>query len=330
MENPILSVRNLVVEIPTRHGILRPVDNVSYDIHAGEILGVVGESGAGKSMTGNAVIGLLTRPANIKSGEIFLSGQPIHSLQGDALRQLRGKRMGMIFQDPLTSLNPLLTVGEQLTETIMEHLDVSYAQALDRAVAALDEVGIPAARARINSYPHEFSGGMRQRVVIALALCAEPELVIADEPTTALDVSVQAQIIALLKRLCRERGVAVMLVTHDMGVIAEAADRVAVMYAGRLAELGPVRDVILDADHPYTAGLMASTPLASQGQKRLRQIPGSMPRLGQLPPGCAFSPRCEFAQDKCKQDPGPTRETCNGRAACWFPLSSNAKQEATQ
>lgn len=330
MENPILSVRNLVVEIPTRHGILRPVDNVSYDIHAGEILGVVGESGAGKSMTGNAVIGLLTRPAHIKSGEIFLSGQPIHSLQGDALRQLRGKRMGMIFQDPLTSLNPLLTVGEQLTETIMEHLDVSYAQALDRAVAALDEVGIPAARARINSYPHEFSGGMRQRVVIALALCAEPELVIADEPTTALDVSVQAQIIALLKRLCRERGVAVMLVTHDMGVIAEAADRVAVMYAGRLAELGPVRDVILDADHPYTAGLMTSTPLASQGQKRLRQIPGSMPRLGQLPPGCAFSPRCEFAQDKCKQDPGPTRETCNGRAACWFPLSSNAKQEATQ
>jgi len=205
---------------------------------------------------------------------------------------------------------------------------VSYAQALDRAVAALDEVGIPAARARINSYPHEFSGGMRQRVVIALALCAEPELIIADEPTTALDVSVQAQIIALLKRLCRERGVAVMLVTHDMGVIAEAADRVAVMYAGRLAELGPVRDVILTAEHPYTAGLMASTPLASQGQKRLRQIPGSMPRLGQLPTGCAFSPRCEFAQDKCKQDPGPTRETCNGRAACWFPLNSTAKQEA--
>lgn len=320
MTNPVLSVRNLVVEIPTRHGILRPVDDVSYDIHAGEILGVVGESGAGKSMTGNAVIGLLNAPARITSGQILLSGQPIHTLKGEALRRLRGKRMAMIFQDPLTSLNPLLTVGEQLVETILEHLDISASQALERAVAALDEVGIPAARARINSYPHEFSGGMRQRVVIALALCAEPELVIADEPTTALDVSVQAQIIALLKRLCRERGVAVMLVTHDMGVIAEAADRVAVMYAGRLAELGPVRDVITAAQHPYTAGLMASTPLASQGQRRLRQIPGAMPRLGQLPQGCAFSPRCDYAQAICTQDPGPTRD--DGRVACWFPLSA--------
>jgi peptide/nickel transport system ATP-binding protein len=319
---PVLSVRNLVVEIPTRHGVLRPVDAVSYDIHAGEILGVVGESGAGKSMTGNAVIGLLDPPARIVSGQILLSGQPVHTLRGDALRRLRGKRMGMIFQDPLTSLNPLLTVGDQLTETILEHLDVSPSEARKRAIAALEEVGIPAARDRIDSYPHEFSGGMRQRVVIALALCAEPDLVIADEPTTALDVSVQAQIIALLKRLCRDRGVAVMLVTHDMGVIAEAADRVAVMYAGRLAELGPVREVLTDAHHPYTAGLMASTPLASQGHRRLRQIPGAMPRLGNLPPGCAFSPRCDHVQDRCRHDPGPTLDTCDGRAACWFPLRS--------
>ncbi|MHA7852069.1 ABC transporter ATP-binding protein [Roseovarius sp.] len=321
---PVLSVRNLVVEIPTRHGVLRPVDAVSYDIHAGEILGVVGESGAGKSMTGNAVIGLLDPPARIVSGEILLSGQPVHTLRGDALRRLRGKRMGMIFQDPLTSLNPLLTVGDQLTETILEHLDVAPSEARKRAIAALEEVGIPAARDRIDSYPHEFSGGMRQRVVIALALCAEPDLVIADEPTTALDVSVQAQIIALLKRLCRDRGVAVMLVTHDMGVIAEAADRVAVMYAGRLAELGPVREVLTDAHHPYTAGLMASTPLASQGHRRLRQIPGAMPRLGNLPPGCAFSPRCDHMQDRCRHDPGPTLDTCDGRAACWFPLRSQA------
>ena len=321
---PVLSVRNLVVEIPTRHGVLRPVDAVSYDIHAGEILGVVGESGAGKSMTGNAVIGLLDPPARIVSGQILLSGQPVHTLRGDALRRLRGKRMGMIFQDPLTSLNPLLTVGDQLTETILEHLDVSPSEARKRAVAALEEVGIPAARDRIDSYPHEFSGGMRQRVVIALALCAEPDLVIADEPTTALDVSVQAQIIALLKRLCRDRGVAVMLVTHDMGVIAEAADRVAVMYAGRLAELGPVREVLTTARHPYTAGLMASTPLASQGHRRLRQIPGAMPRLGNLPSGCAFSPRCDYAQDRCREDPGPTLDTCDGRAACWFPLSRQA------
>lgn len=321
---PVLSVRDLVVEIPTRHGVLRPVDAVSYDIHAGEILGVVGESGAGKSMTGNAVIGLLDPPARIVSGEILLSGQPVHTLRGDALRRLRGKRMGMIFQDPLTSLNPLLTVGDQLTETILEHLDIGPSEARKRAVAALEEVGIPAARDRIDSYPHEFSGGMRQRVVIALALCAEPDLVIADEPTTALDVSVQAQIIALLKRLCRERGVAVMLVTHDMGVIAEAADRVAVMYAGRLAELGPVREVLTAARHPYTAGLMASTPRASQGHRRLRQIPGAMPRLGNLPPGCAFSPRCDHAQDRCRHDPGPTLDTCDGRAACWFPLASGA------
>ncbi|SEL19740.1 peptide/nickel transport system ATP-binding protein [Roseovarius azorensis] len=326
-ESPVLSVRDLVVEIPTRHGILRPVDGVSYDIHAGEILGVVGESGAGKSMTGNAVIGLLDPPARIASGAVLLSGQPIHALNGETLRRLRGKRMGMIFQDPLTSLNPLLTIGDQLAETILEHLDVAPSEARRRAIAALEEVGIPAAAQRIGSYPHEFSGGMRQRVVIALALCAEPDLIIADEPTTALDVSVQAQIIALLKRLCRDRGVAVMLVTHDMGVIAEAADRVAVMYAGRLAELGPVREVITQARHPYTAGLMASTPLASQGRMRLRQIPGAMPGLDALPAGCAFSPRCEYAQDRCRQDPGPTLSACGGRAACWFPLVTDTKQE---
>ncbi|MFT6913428.1 MAG: peptide/nickel transport system ATP-binding protein, partial [Paracoccaceae bacterium] len=217
--HPTLSVRHLTVEIPTRHGLLRPVDDISFDIAPGEILGVVGESGAGKSMTGNAVIGLLDRPAQIAGGEIWLNGARIDDATPARLRGLRGKEIGMVFQDPLTSLNPLLTIGDQLTETILAHLDMSYAQALERAIAALDEVGIPAARARIGSYPHEFSGGMRQRVVIALALCAEPSLVIADEPTTALDVSVQAQIISLLKRLCRERGTAVMLVTHDMGVI---------------------------------------------------------------------------------------------------------------
>lgn len=320
MTQPILSVRDLVVEIPTRHGILRPVDHVSYDIAPGEILGVVGESGAGKSMTGNAVIGLLDRPAHVASGEIHLKGQRIDTLPPDALRRLRGKEIGMVFQDPLTSLNPLMPIGELLSETIREHLPVSRAEADARAIKALDDVGIPAAAARINSYPHEFSGGMRQRVVIALALCAEPSLIIADEPTTALDVSVQAQIIALLKRLCREKGTAVMLVTHDMGVIAETADRVAVMYAGRLAELGPVRDVLATPRHPYTDGLMASTPLASAGQARLRQIPGAMPRLGAMPHGCAFHPRCPSAQDKCRKDPPPDLSAGDGQAACWFPL----------
>lgn len=328
MSDVVLSVRDLVVEIPSRHGVLRPVDGVSYDIAKGEILGVVGESGAGKSMAGNAIIGLLDRPARITSGTVHLGGTEITGLGPEELRKMRGRRIGMVFQDPLTSLNPLLTIGDQLTETIREHLNVSASEALERAVKGLEEVGIPAARERIGSYPHEFSGGMRQRVVIALALCAEPQLVIADEPTTALDVSVQAQIIALLKRLCREKGVAVMLVTHDMGVIAEAADRVAVMYAGRLVELGPVRDVLTRAAHPYTSGLMASTPLASLGQHRLRQIPGSMPRLAQLPDGCAFNPRCEQATDKCRTGDTPRLRDGESGAACWFPLSAEAEVTA--
>ena len=318
---PTLSIQNLTVEIPTRHGILRPVHNVSYDIAAGEILGVVGESGAGKSMAGNAVIGLLNRPAHIAGGEIHVNGDRIDHLQGDKMRRLRGKDIGMVFQDPLTSLNPLLRIGDQLTETILAHLPLTRAQAEDRAIQALDEVGIPGAAERINSYPHEFSGGMRQRVVIALALCAEPSLIIADEPTTALDVSVQAQIIALLKQLCRDRGTAVMLITHDMGVIAEAADRVAVMYAGKLVELGPVRDVLTTPRHPYTDGLMGSTPLASRGKDRLHQIPGAMPRLDALPTGCAFHPRCPLAQDRCRAEPQPTLAD-GGNAACWFPLDA--------
>lgn len=328
-QTPVLSVRNLVVEIPTRHAVLRPVDKVSFDIQRGEILGVVGESGAGKSMTGNAVIGLLDRPARITSGEVLLNGKRIDNLPAGQMRLIRGRGIGMVFQDPLTSLNPLLTVGEQLTETIREHLNLSQREAQARAIHALEEVGIPGAAERINSYPHAFSGGMRQRVVIALALCAEPSLVIADEPTTALDVSVQAQIISLLRRLCRERGTAVMLVTHDMGVIAETADSVAVMYAGRTAELGPVREVLTRPHHPYTAGLMGSAPLAALGQKRLRQIPGNMPRLGSLPEGCAFHPRCDRAQDACRKSPGPTLAADQGRAACWFPVAQETTEEET-
>jgi peptide/nickel transport system ATP-binding protein len=314
----VLRVENLTVEIPTRQGLLRPVDGLSLSIERGKILGVVGESGAGKSMTGNAVIGLLDPPARIAGGEIALNGERIDNLSAERMRRLRGKQIGMVFQDPLTSLNPLLPIGAQLTETMLEHLDITRAEADKRAVAALEEVGIPAAAERINSYPHEFSGGMRQRVVIALALCAEPCLVVADEPTTALDVSVQAQIIALLKRLCVERGTATMLITHDMGVIAETADHVAVMYAGRLAELGPVRDVLTRPNHPYTQGLMASTPLAAKGQKRLKQIPGAMPRLTDLSDGCAFHPRCPIAKDKCRTNPAPTLDAGDGRAACWF------------
>ena len=305
---PLLSIRDLRVEFPDRRGTLTALDDVSFDIRGGEVLGVVGESGAGKSMTGAAIIGLLPGRGRIAGGTIHLRGERIDDLSETDMRRVRGGRIGTIFQDPLTSLNPLYTVGEQLTETIQTHLPVTEREARDRAVALLEEVGIPAASSRLGAYPHEFSGGMRQRVVIALALCAEPELVIADEPTTALDVSVQAQIIAVIKRLCDERGVGVMLVTHDMGVIAETADRVAVMYAGRVVEIGPIADTIQRPLHPYTEGLMGSIPGLGTaiGADRLVQIPGSMPRLDALPPGCRFHPRCQHAFARCSAErPAP-------------------------
>lgn len=316
---PLLSVRDLVVEFPSRRGTLTAIDRLSFDIRRGEVLGMVGESGAGKSLTGAAIIGLLEPPGRIAGGEIRLDGQRIDNLSPEAMRRIRGKRIGMVFQDPLTSLNPLYTVAQQLTETIRTHLPVSEADARKRAVALLDRVGIPAAARRIDDYPHHFSGGMRQRVVIALALCAEPELVIADEPTTALDVSVQAQIIDLIREICRERGAAVMLITHDMGVIAETADRVAVLYAGRLAEIGPVRDIIDRAEHPYTRGLMGSIPTLGQTGDRLVQIPGAMPRLSAIPPGCAFNPRCPHAFDRCRAErPDALPRPGNRRVACWL------------
>src|SRR5262245_45339498 len=241
MSPPVIIVRNLKVEFPTRRGILTAIDAVSFEIGPGEVLGVVGESGAGKSLTGTAIIGLIEPPGRIAGGEVRLRGERIDKLRGEELRRIRGRRIGMVFQDPLTSLNPLYRIGDQLIETNTTHSKLSTSAARKRALALLTEVGIPAPETRIDNYPHQFSGGMRQRVVLALALAAEPELVIADEPTTALDVSVQAQIIALLRRLCAQHCAAVMLITQDMGVIAETADRVAVMYAGRIAEIGPVR-----------------------------------------------------------------------------------------
>lgn len=317
-ETPALSVRDLVVEIPTRYGVLRPVDRVSFDIHPKEILGVVGESGAGKSMCGSAVMGLLDPPGHIASGEIYLGGERIDTLSQDQMRRLRGKRIGSVFQDPISSLNPLMTVGEQLVETIRTHLPVGQADARKRALELMNDVGIPAASSRIDNYPHQFSGGMRQRIVIALAICAEPDLIIADEPTTALDVSVQAQIMALLKRLCRERGTAIMLITHDMGVIAETTDRVAVLYAGRLAENGPTRDILSAPRHPYTRGLMASTPTPVGAMERLSQIPGSMPGLRAIPDGCAFHPRCDDCMSVCRSDqPAPFAEG-DATVACWL------------
>jgi peptide/nickel transport system ATP-binding protein len=318
MTEPLLSVRDLRVEFPTRRGTLTAVDGVSFDIAPGEVLGVVGESGAGKSLTGAALIGLLDPPGRIAGGEVRLKGERIDNLPAEALRKIRGRRIGMVFQDPLTSLNPLFRIGEQLIETIQLHTDMNAAQARERAVSLLIDVGIPAAERRIDAYPHQFSGGMRQRVVLALALAANPELIIADEPTTALDVSVQAQIIALMKRLCSEHHVAIMLITHDMGVIAETADRVAVMYAGRIVEIGPVRDVIKQAHHPYTQGLMGSIPTLTADADRLTQIPGSMPRLTAIPAGCAFNPRCPQVFDRCRVARPELLVAERTRAACWL------------
>ncbi|MGY6534265.1 MAG: ABC transporter ATP-binding protein [Pararhodobacter sp.] len=328
MAEPLLSVRDLVVEFPTRRGTLRAIDRVSFDLKEGEVLGMVGESGAGKSITGAAIIGLIEPPGRIAGGEVRLRGERIDNLPPERMRRVRGRRIGMVFQDPLTSLNPLYTVARQLTETIRTHLDVNEKEARRRAIALLDRVGIPAAARRIDDYPHHFSGGMRQRVVIALALCAEPELVIADEPTTALDVSVQAQIIDVLKEICAERGAAVMLITHDMGVIAETADRVAVLYAGRLAEIGPVRDVIKEAEHPYTAGLMGSIPTLTQTSDRLVQIPGSMPRLNAIPTGCAFNPRCTKVFDRCRVErPDPIDRGSGRQVACWLYDRAEARHD---
>ena len=314
----LLQVKNLVVEFPSRRGTLRALDSISFDIAPGEILGVVGESGAGKSLTGAAIIGLLEPPGRIASGQILLEGQRIDNLGYEQMRPIRGRKIGAIFQDPLTSLNPLYSIGRQLVETILAHLPMTAKEARNRAIGLLEDTGIPAAAQRIDHYPHQFSGGMRQRVVIALALAAEPKLIVADEPTTALDVSIQAQIIMLLKDICAKRGSAVMLITHDMGVIAETCDRVAVMYAGRIAEIGPVHEVINHPAHPYTSGLMAAIPDITQDRERLHQIDGSMPRLNAIPQGCAFNPRCPQRFDRCTQDRPDLLPAGATRAACWL------------
>ena len=311
MLQPLLEIKNICVEFQTRGGALKAVDGLSLDVQQGEILGLVGESGAGKSMMGAAILGLIDPPGRLSSGEIWFKGQRIDQNP----EPFRGCEISMIFQDPLVSLHPRKKIGYQLVETILRHKRMSRAQAIDRACRGLVEVGIDPER--LNAYPHTFSGGMRQRVVIALALASEPSLIIADEPTTALDVSVQAQILKLLKKLCDSRGTSIILITHDMGVISETTDRVGVLYAGRLAEIGITDHVLRSAKHPYTQGLVASTPKIdpdSFGQS-LYQIPGSMPKLDSIPTGCAFHPRCTMRTVKCSQErPLMMKDT----AACWL------------
>ncbi|HIU73193.1 MAG TPA: ABC transporter ATP-binding protein [Candidatus Aphodousia faecipullorum] len=319
MADNVLEVKHLRVEFPTRKGVLVAVDDVSFSIARGEILGLVGESGAGKSMTGAAVIGLLQSPGHVAAGEIIVDGQRIDGLTDAQMVDIRGKVIGAIFQDPLTSLDPLMSIGDQLVETIMRHLPLDNQSAKARAIELLEKTGIPAPLKRFSQFPHEFSGGMRQRVVIALALAANPKLIIADEPTTALDVSVQAQIIDLLKQLAKEFHSGVMLITHDMGVIAETADRVAVMYSGRIVEIGPVAEVLHDPKHPYTKGLMAAIPNMKEAGGYLHQIEGSMPGLANIPAGCAFHDRCQFKTPQCsKRRPCLVSTTANHQVACYL------------
>lgn len=316
----LLEVRDLHVEFHTRDGVAKAVDGVSYGVDAGETLAVLGESGSGKSVTAQAVMGILdTPPARITGGEVLFRGRDLLKLKEDERRRVRGAEMAMIFQDALSSLNPVLTVGDQLAEMFTVHRGTSRKEARARAVELMDRVRIPAARERAGQYPHQFSGGMRQRIMIAMALALEPALIIADEPTTALDVTVQAQVMELLAELRRELRMGLILITHDLGVVADVADRIAVMYAGRTVESAPVHDVYKSPAHPYTRGLLASVPRLDLKGRELYAVKGLPPNLAHVPPGCAFHPRCPSARDVCRTDAPPLYEVSPTRgSACHF------------
>ncbi|WP_371100235.1 ABC transporter ATP-binding protein [Streptomyces sp. PU_AKi4] len=316
----LLEVRDLHVEFHTRDGVAKAVDGVSYGVDAGETLAVLGESGSGKSVTAQAVMGILdTPPARITGGEVLFRGRDLLKLKEDERRRVRGAEMAMIFQDALSSLNPVLTVGDQLAEMFTVHRGTSRKEARARAVELMDRVRIPAARERAGQYPHQFSGGMRQRIMIAMALALEPALIIADEPTTALDVTVQAQVMELLAELRRELRMGLILITHDLGVVADVADRIAVMYAGRTVESAPVHDVYKNPAHPYTRGLLASVPRLDLKGRELYAVEGLPPNLAHVPPGCAFHPRCPSARDVCRTDAPPLYEVSPTRgSACHF------------
>ncbi|MEU0281406.1 ABC transporter ATP-binding protein [Streptomyces sp. NPDC006195] len=322
----LLEVRDLQVEFHTRDGVARAVDGVSYSVDAGETLAVLGESGSGKSVTAQAVMGILdTPPGRITGGEVLFRGRDLLKLKEEQRRRVRGAEMAMIFQDALSSLNPVLTVGAQLGEMFIVHRGMSRRQARAKAVELMERVRIPAAGERVDDYPHQFSGGMRQRIMIAMALALEPSLIIADEPTTALDVTVQAQVMDLLAELRRELNMALILITHDLGVVADVADRIAVMYAGRIVETAPVYEIYRAPAHPYTRGLLRSIPRLDRKGRELYAIKGLPPNLLRVPPGCAFSPRCPTAQDVCRREVPPLFEvgdvpgTAEGRrSACYF------------
>jgi len=320
---PVLTVEGLRTHFFTKQGVVKAVDDVSFTVARGEVLGLVGESGSGKSMTGYSLMGLIDAPGRIVAGKIVLDGTDLRALNAEQLRHMRGNRMAMIFQDPMMTLNPVLRIDVQMIEAILAHDEVSHASARERARETLVKVGIPSPDERLEAYPHQFSGGMRQRVAIAIALLNSPDLIIADEPTTALDVTIQGQILYEMQKLTRETGTAVIWITHDLSVIAGLADRVCVMYAGRIVEQGTCEEVLGRPAHPYTQGLLDSVPSNNERGQRLRQIPGMTPSLLELPPGCPFRERCSFADAECEQSPAVRPAGGPGQTVrCFHPLIS--------
>ncbi len=300
-QHSLLSVQDLSIAFTLRDSVLTAVDGVSFTLERGQRLGLVGESGAGKSVTGFGILNLVSKPGYISGGSILFEGKDLAKISEEEMRQLRGNRIAMIFQDPMMTLNPVLTIGQQMRETLQAHSGISQGDAEKIALDKLEKVAIPSPEKRLRQYPHEFSGGMRQRIVIAIALLTSPSLIIADEPTTALDVTIQADIMELLLQLCEDEDLALLLITHDLAVVSQVAERIAVMYAGRIAELGTTEDIVNQPQHPYTQGLLRALPQNVARCERLNQIPGSMPNLKERPPGCAFYERCALRRDECRQ-----------------------------
>lgn len=312
----LLEVENLEVEFPNRRGTLTALRGVNFTLDAGERLGIVGESGAGKSMAAFAILNLISEPGRISTGRISFEGRDLAKLDEEEIRAIRGDRISMIFQDPMMTLNPVLTVGEQMIETLKAHREISDDEARELSLGRLREVQIPSPEARMDAYPHELSGGLRQRVVIAIALLSDPAIIIADEPTTALDVTIQAEVLALLLALCRDHETALILITHDLAVVSQVTERIMVMYAGRIVESGVTRNIIDSPQHPYTMGLISALPEQNSPGQRLNQIRGSMPSLNEIPPGCAFAPRCDFATEICTRDVPDLVEAGGQHVAC--------------
>ncbi len=326
MKKKLLEVKNLRTYFHTFKGTVKAVDDISFDLYEGEILGIVGESGGGKSISGFSVIRLIDEPGEIETGEIIFNGEDLMKKSENEMNQIRGKEISMVFQDPMTSLNPVYTIGQQMEEVLLLHENINKDQRKQRCIELLESVGISNPESRLKSYPHQFSGGMRQRVVIAIALAANPKLIIADEPTTALDVTIQAQILRLMANLVKEQGCSLMLITHDLAVVSEMADRINVMYCGKIVESGKAKNIVNNQRHPYTEGLINSIPNLDVDKRRLETISGIVPNMFNLPKGCNFSPRCEYCKDICmEKEPELLEVHREHYVACHFPLTKGGR-----